>query len=161
MDCLAQGFVQDVLEFSHIRDLEAVRHRVGKLHLERLAEFAVVAGGVTDSAGDRIGQVLVQDGLELFGCECLGDGCFQVDIDFQFHGIPLRGHALGGVGASVSADSQRWPKPAFQRFGWPGLSSPRPAGRCLAVEAQAHRVRGRAGAWLSCFARPPSRGRAA
>lgn len=39
----------------------------------------------------------------------------------------------------------------------PGLSSPRPAGRCLAVEAQAHRVRRRVGAWLSCFARPPSR----
>jgi hypothetical protein len=43
----------------------------------------------------------------------------------------------------------------------PGLSSPRPAGRCLAVESQAHRDRGRAGAWLSCFARRPSRGRAA
>jgi len=42
--------------------------------------------------------------------------------------------------ASVSVDSQRWPKPAFQRFEWPGLSSPRPAGRCLGVEAQAHRV---------------------
>jgi hypothetical protein len=65
-------------------------------------------------------------------------------------------------GAWASADSQRWPKPAFQRNRKrPGLSSPRPAGRCLGALAQAHRVRGRVGAWLSCFARPPSRGRAA
>lgn len=57
---------------------------------------------------------------------------------------------------SVKTGPERSPNPAFSGVGMPGLSSPRPAGRCLAVKAQAHRVRGRAGAWLVVLFRPSS-----